>query len=96
MRNRIGRLWSRDPLVLVEFPPAFTAVGFVLISDSMQQVSQGILKSMGKQEIASALALIGQAVIGLSMSYLLGLRLGFGNPGLLYGGVIGNTILFFL
>jgi multidrug resistance protein, MATE family len=95
-RNRIGKMFSSDPEVLALFPPAFTAVGFFLVADSMQQVSQGIMKSMGKQNAASALALFGQFFVGLSMSYLLGNKLGYGNPGLLFGGVIGNSLLFIL
>lgn len=93
-RNDLGRLFSRDPAVLALFPAAFTAVGFFLLADSLQQVSQGILKSMGKQNAASVLAVFAQAIVGVSLSVIIGIKLDYGNPGLLYGGVIGNSLLF--
>jgi Na+-driven multidrug efflux pump len=52
------------------------------------------MKGLGKQDDASWLSLMCQALIGLSSSYLLGFHFGFGNPGLLYGACIGYFCMF--
>lgn len=75
------------------YPRDITYCAIFMLIDPMQLVLVGILKSLGMQKEAFARSLIGQLAVGIPLAYLLGVRLGYSNPGLWIGLTIGNGFL---
>ena len=95
-RDQVVTLFTEDPQVRALFGAGMIFTIIETIPDSNQFVLQGVVKSIGKQDAATIRCVVSQIVIGIPLSYFLGVYLGYGIPGLMMGLASGNVILCYL
>jgi MATE family multidrug resistance protein len=67
--------------------------GVFQVFDGLQVVAGGILRGLGETRVAMMVNLLGYWLLGLPVSYLLGIRAGWGPVGLWWGLVVGLGVV---
>ncbi len=76
---------QEETVVVMKFLAIFHQI------DSLQGVSSGILRGIGKTTHASVSGVISYWIIALPMEYLWAFKLGYGVLGLWYGSLFGSV-----
>ena len=92
-RKEIAPLFTGESQVQALFTLGIVFYSINFIPDAMQMTMQGIMKTLGKPIKAAQLCAFAQICIGLPISYLLGVHLDYGIPGLFLGLTVGNSLL---
>ena len=68
-------------------------LAFNMIPDALQSVLSGLLKGMGKQKLAACASVAINLCLNMPLSYVVGIKLGYGCPGMFCSLAFGNYIL---
>ena len=89
----LARLYSTDAAVVALAAALVPLAGVFQVFDGLQVVAGGILRGLGETRVAMTVNVLGYWVLGLPVSYLLGIRAGWGPVGLWWGLVVGLAIV---
>ncbi len=89
----LARLYTPDREVILVAAALIPLAGVFQVFDGTQTVAGGILRGLGETRVAMQVNLVGYWLIGLPVSYWLGIRLGIGPAGLWWGLVLGLGIV---
>lgn len=89
----LARLYTPDREVILVAATLIPLAGVFQVFDGTQTVAGGILRGLGETRVAMQVNLVGYWLIGLPVSYWLGIRLGIGPAGLWWGLVLGLGIV---
>jgi MATE family multidrug resistance protein len=89
----LARLYTPDPEVVMVAAVLIPLAGVFQVFDGTQTVAGGILRGLGETRVAMQVNVVGYWLIGLPVSYWLGIRLGVGPVGLWWGLVLGLGIV---
>jgi MATE family multidrug resistance protein len=102
LRADLPRLFGATPAVLALSAAIFPIAAAFQLCDGVQVVGGGILRGLGRTRPGAVLNFIGYYLVALPLGYFLGIRLGWGLPGLWWGlasglgvvaiGVLGLTL----
>lgn len=89
----LARLYSTDATVVALAAALVPLAGIFQVFDGLQVVAGGILRGLGETRVAMAVNVLGYWLLGLPVSYLLGIRAGWGPVGLWWGLVVGLGVV---
>ena len=95
-RNELIGLFTSDLEVKNLYTSAMIVLALEIFPESGQLVYGGIIKSLGKQDQAFKYCSSAQFLLGIPLSYMLGVHWGYGIEGLIFGYGVGNTLLCYL
>ena len=89
----LARLYATDARVVALAAALVTLAGVFQVFDGLQVVAGGILRGLGETRVAMTVNLLGYWLLGLPVSYLLGIRAGWGPVGLWWGLEVGQGVV---
>jgi MATE family, multidrug efflux pump len=89
----LARLYTPDVEVVLVAASLIPLAGIFQVFDGTQTVAAGILRGLGETRVAMVVNLLGYWCVGLPISYLCGIRLGWGPAGLWWGLVVGLAVV---
>jgi MATE family multidrug resistance protein len=89
----LARIYTSDAAVAAVAMTLLPIAGVFQVFDGMQVVSIGILRGVGDTRTPMLVNILGFWLVGLPVSWLLGLRLGFGPPGVWWGLTMGLVVV---
>jgi len=89
----LARAYSTDAGVVALAAALVPLAGVFQVFDGLQVVAGGILRGLGETRVAMAVNVLGYWLLGLPVSYLLGIRAGWGPVGLWWGLVVGLAVV---
>jgi multidrug resistance protein, MATE family len=89
----LARLYSTDAAVVALAAALVPLAGIFQVFDGLQVVAGGILRGLGETRVAMLVNVLGYWLLGLPISYLLGIRAGWGPVGLWWGLVVGLGVV---
>ncbi len=89
----LARVYTSEAAVVAVAATLFPIAGVFQVFDGTQVVSIGILRGVGDTRAPMLVNLLGFWLVGLPVSWLLGLRLGFGPQGLWWGLTLGLVVV---
>lgn len=92
-KNEIPYVYTSDPAIASSVTALLNIYVCFSILDCIQIITHGVIKGLGKQKIASIIALIVLYPINIPMAYYLGFVLGYGLLGLWYSQLISIILL---
>jgi MATE family multidrug resistance protein len=81
-RHELPRLYSDDPGLVALSAQILPVAGAFQIADGTQAVAGGVLRGMGRPQVAAMVNLVGYYALALPLAYLLGFRAGLGLLGI--------------
>jgi MATE family multidrug resistance protein len=91
--DTLARIYTSEAAVAAVAATLLPIAGVFQVFDGMQVVSIGILRGVGDTRTPMLVNILGFWLIGLPVSWLLGLRLGLGPQGLWWGLTIGLIVV---
>ena len=88
-----ARLYTPDAGVVALAATLIPLAGVFQVFDGLQVVAGGILRGLGETRVAMLVNLFGYWLLGLPVSWLLGIRAGWGPVGLWWGLVVGLAVV---
>jgi MATE family multidrug resistance protein len=89
----LAGLYTPDIGVVSVAAALIPLAGVFQVFDGLQVVAGGILRGLGETKIAMMVNVLGYWLLGLPVSYLLGIRAGWGPVGLWWGLVVGLAVV---
>jgi multidrug resistance protein, MATE family len=89
----LARLYTPDAGVVAVAAALIPLAGVFQVFDGLQVVAGGILRGLGETRVAMRVNVLGYWLLGLPVSWLLGIRAGWGPVGLWWGLVVGLTVV---
>jgi MATE family multidrug resistance protein len=89
----LARVYTSDAGVAAVAAALLPIAGVFQVFDGMQVVSIGILRGVADTRTPMVVNILGFWLVGLPVSWLLGLRLGFGPEGVWWGLTIGLVVV---
>ena len=89
----LARLYTDEAAVVGVAAMLIPLAGVFQVFDGLQVVAGGILRGLGETRVAMMVNLVGYWLLGLPVSYLLGIRAGWGPVGLWWGLVVGLAVV---
>ncbi len=88
-----ARLYTADAGVVAVAATLLPLAGVFQVFDGLQVVAGGILRGLGETRVAMLVNILGYWLLGLPVSWLLGIRAGWGPIGLWWGLVLGLAVV---
>jgi len=88
-RGELPRLFTPEQELHVLASAILPIAAAFQLSDGTQVVAAGILRGLGRPDATAVVNLVGYYALGLPLSYLLSVRLGYGLPGIWWGLAMG-------
>jgi MATE family multidrug resistance protein len=82
LRHELPRLYTSDPLLLLIAAQILPVAGAFQFADGTQAVAGGVLRGMGRPQVAALANLFGYYVVALPLAYLLGFQARLGLIGI--------------
>jgi MATE family multidrug resistance protein len=89
----LARCYTDDATVLAVATALIPLAGVFQVFDGLQAVAGGILRGLGETRVAMVVNLLGYWGLGLPVSYVFGVHLGYGPAGLWWGLVLGLAVV---
>jgi MATE family multidrug resistance protein len=89
----LARLYTADAGVVAVAAALIPLAGVFQVFDGLQVVAGGILRGLGETRVAMMVNVLGYWLLGLPVSWLLGIRAGWGPVGLWWGLVVGLAVV---
>jgi MATE family multidrug resistance protein len=89
----LARLYTTDAGVVAVAAALIPLAGVFQVFDGLQVVAGGILRGLGETRVAMMVNVLGYWLLGLPVSWLLGIRAGWGPVGLWWGLVVGLAVV---
>ncbi|MEP6689258.1 MAG: MATE family efflux transporter, partial [Gemmatimonadales bacterium] len=89
----LAGLYTADASVIAVAAMLIPLAGVFQVFDGLQVVAGGILRGLGETRVAMLVNILGYWLVGLPVSYLLGIRAGMGPVGLWWGLVVGLAVV---
>jgi len=89
----LARIYTTDVAVAAVAATLLPIAGVFQVFDGMQVVSIGILRGVGDTRTPMLVNILGFWLVGLPVSWALGLRLDYGPPGLWWGLTLGLIVV---
>jgi MATE family multidrug resistance protein len=82
LRHELPRLYSDDPGLVPLASQILPVAAAFQLADGTQAVAGGVLRGMGRPQVAALINLLGYYVLALPLAYLLAFRMGLGLLGI--------------
>lgn len=82
LRHELPRLYTEDPALLALAAQILPIAGAFQLADGTQGVAGGVLRGMGRPQIAALINLLGYYAVALPLAYALGFRMQLGLIGI--------------
>ncbi len=89
----LASVYTGDPGVVAVAASLIPLAGVFQVFDGLQVVAGGVLRGLGETRVAMLVNLLGYWGLGLPVSWLLGIRAGWGPVGLWWGLVLGLAVV---
>ena len=89
----LARLYTGDSAVVAVAAALIPLAGVFQVFDGLQVVAGGILRGLGETRVAMMVNVLGYWLLGLPVSWVLGIHFGWGPVGLWWGLVLGLAVV---